>query len=65
MYRNISITEPVIKTQLNIDKIETKSKPNFIECLQHSIANLKGKSNDDLQKSGATYLKEVINADIW
>ena len=49
MYRNIRVTEtPYL--QLNIDKIETKSKPNFIECLQRSIANLKGESNDDLQR---------------
>lgn len=49
MYRDIYI-ESIVKTQLNIDKIETQSKPNFIECLQRSIANLKGESNDDLQR---------------
>ena len=49
MYRDIKIVKTQ-KTQLNIDKIETKTKPNFIECLQHSIANLKGESNDDLQR---------------
>lgn len=49
MHRDIYI-EPIVKTQLNTNKIEMQSKPNFIECLQRSIANLKGESNDDLQR---------------
>jgi len=45
MYRDIR-AEPIIKTQLNIDKItEPQQKPNFIECLQHSIANERSKAN--------------------
>lgn len=44
MHRDIYI-ESIVKTQLNIDKIETQSKPNFIECLQRSIANERSKAN--------------------
>ena len=44
MRRDIVI-EPTIKTQLNIEKNKTQSKPNFIECLQHSIAKEKEKNH--------------------
>ena len=49
MCRDIRITE-TSNTQLNTDKFTPQQKPNFIECLQRSIANLKGESNDDLQR---------------
>lgn len=45
-------TQPIseiIKLQLNIDKIEPKAKASFIDCLQHSIAKVKGENTYELQ----------------
>lgn len=46
MYRDIRLNE-IIKPQLNIDKIKTQVKPSFIDCLQHSIAKVKGESDEN------------------
>lgn len=46
---NIRPTNAVIKSQLNIDKIKTQVKPSFIDCLQHSIAKVKGENTYELQ----------------
>lgn len=43
---NIRPTNAIVKPQLNIDKIELKAKPKFIECLQHSIAKVKAKGEN-------------------
>lgn len=42
MHRDIYI-EPIIKTQLNIEKQKSESKQSFAECLQHSITNERSK----------------------
>lgn len=49
MYRDIYIAETP-KSQLNIDKIKTQVKPSFIDCLQHSIAKMKGENHDNRRK---------------
>jgi len=37
--------EPIVKSQLNIDKIKSENKPNFIDFLQRSIANERSKKD--------------------
>lgn len=46
---NIRPTNAIVKSQLNIDKIKTQVKPSFIDCLQHSIAKVKGENTYELQ----------------
>ena len=37
--------KPIVKSQLNIDKIKSENKPNFIDFLQRSIANERSKKD--------------------
>ena len=51
---NIRPINAIVKSQLNIDKIKTQVKPSFIDCLQHSIAKVKGDVNHDNRRKEST-----------
>lgn len=51
---NIRPTNAIVKSQLNIDKIMPKAKPSFIDCLQHSIAKVKGENTYDNRRKEST-----------